>query len=236
MASQMYRGIVVSVTRRTVVRGAAWSVPVVAIAAQAPAFAASVCGQVPYTQPGWVFVSPASGAVRPNTGGNGLVTTGGIERYRSELDNNSSASESVATNNMTVTATRTLTLVAGRVYTFSFSILSNYGNNNSAISQNQYLQIQLGGVDQLKLVKGVNANTSFGASPGNGYTRLSTTSGAAVTETFSFTYTPAGTPGTSVNVVLRYLFTNPALGKAVGAWQSGADIQVPAPAISAQGC
>ncbi len=70
-----------SPSRRTVVRGAAWSVPVIAVAAAAPAFAASPCdstysyrldwGVTPYNPPGSLTASPNSGVatVPPPTGG-----------------------------------------------------------------------------------------------------------------------------------------------------------------------
>jgi hypothetical protein len=60
----------VSTTRRTLMRGAAWSVPVVAVAAQAPAFAASPCDQQGYRLDWGVtpYVAPANLTVSPNAG------------------------------------------------------------------------------------------------------------------------------------------------------------------------
>lgn len=71
----------VSTTRRTVVRGAAWSVPVVAVASAAPAFAASPCdttysyrldwGVTPYTPPASLTVEPNRGVATVPATANG---------------------------------------------------------------------------------------------------------------------------------------------------------------------
>lgn len=64
-------------TRRTLVRGAAWSVPVISVAAAAPAFAASPCDVSTYTL-NWAGGATALGvttyAAPANPGGNGVKT------------------------------------------------------------------------------------------------------------------------------------------------------------------
>ncbi|RYB94650.1 hypothetical protein EUA93_10035 [Nocardioides oleivorans] len=73
-------------SRRTLMRGAAWTVPVVAVAAQAPAFAASPCdpqtyridwGVSAYTPPGSLTATPNVGTAvaTGSAGGNGINVT-----------------------------------------------------------------------------------------------------------------------------------------------------------------
>ncbi|NYE35770.1 hypothetical protein F4692_000874 [Nocardioides cavernae] len=163
-----------------------------------------------------------------------------MERYLSEADNSRTTSETVATNSSTITLERDLTLVAGREYTFSFTIASRFSGDNSTNSQNQHLQIQtvVGGsaTDRLKLVKGGRDTTHFGNLAANGWSRLlplTTPPGGVQVETRSFTYTPPA--GTSA-VVLRYQYTLPARGYTGGTFPGQADIAVSAPAISGEGC
>jgi hypothetical protein len=92
----------VATTRRTLMRGAAWSVPVVAVAAQAPAFAASPCdpqtykidwGTTTYTPPSSLTASPNTGTatVSGSAGGSSMSVTfastlaGGATRYDGNL-------------------------------------------------------------------------------------------------------------------------------------------------------
>lgn len=62
-------------SRRTIVKGAAWSVPVVAVAGAAPAFAASPIP--PRGLNGWVTLSRSCGRTEFSIDGRGLFTGGG---------------------------------------------------------------------------------------------------------------------------------------------------------------
>ncbi|GAA5108236.1 hypothetical protein GCM10023339_07050 [Alloalcanivorax gelatiniphagus] len=229
-----------TIDRRTLVRGAAWTVPALAVSAHAPAYAASLCQPVPF-QVGWRVTN--SGATTFNGDRRAFVTAypDAVERYLSEADNSRATAESVATNSSTITVERDLTLVAGRPYTFTFTIASRFSGDNSSNSQNQHLQIQTvaGGnaTDRLKLVKGSRDSTHFGNLTNNGWSRLQPLTappGGVNVETRFFTYTPPAGVGT---VVLRYLFTLPARGYGFNNTFPGqADIAVSAPTISGEGC
>ncbi len=165
-----------------------------------------------------------------------------INRYVSERDNAvvSNNSQGSAANNATITLERTLTLVPGRPYTFSFSVASRFANDTAAKSQNQYLQIQtvVGGTatDRLKLTKGENSGTYLGNVVTAGYTplpALNATKTPAVnngvrSQTYSFAYSP---PAGASSVTLRYVWTLPALGRApfTADYAGNADIAVSAP-------
>lgn len=126
-------------TRRTVATGAAWAVPVVAMASAAPAMAASCA---PYGTPTVVVVDPASGTARAGSGTNGLACwgpgkgsgsngcTGATEpqRYWFVRDNSSSGSANT-TAWYSLTRTTTIPGVApGQTYTFCATMRTNWGN------------------------------------------------------------------------------------------------------------
>ena len=228
--------------RRTVVRGTAWTLPAVLVSTQAPAFAASPCGAVPFPT-GWSLATTGTFQNGIQTYSSTYAAADTINRFVSEADNsvNSGSSENTVANTATVRLETTMTLVPGRAYTFSFSIASRFSGDNSTNSQNQYLQIQtvVGGtpIDRLRLVKGSNTNTYLGGLAT--WTQLTPTAvppgptGPQV-QTYSFPYTP---PAGTSSVLLRLLWTLPARGRVGGGIYSGqADIAVSAPTITGQGC
>jgi hypothetical protein len=95
------------VSRRTLAAGAAWSVPVIAVGAAAPAFAASLCPTIP-------AFSAANGWTLGTTG-----TGAGSARFA----NGTYVVDTDAAMNSTYTATasRPLSVVAGVRYTFLLS-------------------------------------------------------------------------------------------------------------------
>lgn len=104
-------------TRRTVTRGAVWSVPVVAVAATAPAFAASPCACVDFSVPAF----PSTG-----TAGNGwaITATGGTSGGGSDTFSGGSfvtVADPTSTATRTVSAVRTVCVTAGQTYRFSWS-------------------------------------------------------------------------------------------------------------------
>lgn len=217
-----------SVTRRSVVRGAAWSVPAVAVAAQAPAFAASPCSPVSLSS----FTAPALviGSLRAASGTNGLITNG-VQRYQSEQDNTKDSTNTQnAANRTEFTVSTTLTLQVGRPYTFTFDVLSRYAADTIAKSQNQFLVVSLGGTDLLKLSKGVRNDTYVGDLATAGYTTLSTSTAGAVQQSFT---APTFTPTVASNTLI-YRFILPALTGTVAANFGNADISISAPTIT--GC
>lgn len=228
-----------TIDRRTVVRGAAWTLPAIAVSAQSPAFAASLCGPVPF-QTSWRVSSTATSTF--NGDRRGFVTgyPDSVERYLLEADNSRTTTETLSANSSTVTLERDLTLVSGRAYTFTFTIASRFSADNAGNSQNQHLQIQtvVNGVatDRLKLVKGSRDTTHFGNLANNGWSRLlplTTPPTGVQAETRSFTYTPPAGVGA---VTLRYLYTLPARGYTGGTFPGQADIAVSAPTITGEGC
>ncbi len=131
-----------STTRRTVVRGAAWSVPVLAVAATAPAYAASPC---PATTLVWstlgngnVFSSTTVGAVTvtltlsgvTNANNNRTISTnptGGLNSVLRFYSGSANGSSQTAT----FTFTRTSTGAPVNVTNLNFSFLDIDSGGNS---------------------------------------------------------------------------------------------------------
>lgn len=248
--------------RRTVVRGAAWTLPAVAVSTQAPAFAASPCGAVPFAA-GWVLAT--TGSFKTTSGSQGYTTSyasavngaqpvDSVNRFLSEQDSSragnadptTAQTEATAANSSTITLYRDLTLVPGRAYNFEFSIASRFANDTLADSQNQFLQIQMiaGGTttDGLRLVKGSSNTTHFGNLGAGGWTQLPAltatktpaTNTGVRSQLHDFDYTP---PAGVTSVRLQLLFTLPSRRRANGALYPGqSDIAVSAPAITGEGC
>lgn len=129
-----------TLSRRTVVKGAAWSVPVIAVSAAAPAMAASVapCPTIPDFG-SFVWAIPASGQLNPSTGHTGPATVNGVSAAESILDGKTSAGPA------TVTVTTTLSLVAGTSYTLSFGVMGRFADGNGSPTTSQSLAVSVGG-------------------------------------------------------------------------------------------
>lgn len=217
-----------SVTRRTVVRGAAWSVPVVAIAAQAPAFAASTCLPVPAIT-GWSSTSSAASTFQALSGANGFSTdyaSDGINRYLSERD--SSATNAVATNATISLSTPITGLTVGTTYSITFHLVSRFANDDvsaAATSQVQGVRATLGSTVLFSRQKRKASN----AVNLSGYTDLSNSpviaGGSKVKDTIVVNYT-----ATASSTTLTYLFTLPGRNNSFAA--GSADIAISAPVFS----
>ncbi|WP_210651227.1 hypothetical protein [Nocardioides sp. SYSU D00065] len=104
-------------TRRTLTRGIAWSVPVVSVAATAPAFAASPCNCPEFWVPGF----PAAGQ-----SGNGwtISATGGTSGGGTDQFQNGgfvTVADPPTLGTRTVSATRSICVTQGRTYRFTYS-------------------------------------------------------------------------------------------------------------------
>ncbi|RYB93777.1 hypothetical protein EUA93_05020 [Nocardioides oleivorans] len=122
-------------TRRTLTRSAAWTVPVVAVATAAPAFAASPCNCPEFYFQGF----PASGTL-----GNGWTLTsstaspgGGTDRF--ENGSFITVADPPALGTLAVTAARSICVTSGRTYRFTYSwtaYLSNPRPQTSVLQVN----------------------------------------------------------------------------------------------------
>ena len=174
-------------TRRTLVRGAAWSVPVVSLAAAAPAFAASpiTCPIVP---PSDLWTTTTTGTLGTFSSGGFAWENGSWIVYR---DNGSTADP------LTFTSTSpAMTVVPGATYEVSFPFWWGYGNGNVNSSTAGTFDVLFNGASQKSLTTrtpAVDANAAAaGSQPGS------------TTQNFSYVV-PAGT--TSVTIVYRYVLT-----------------------------
>lgn len=123
-------------SRRTVVRGAAWSAPVIAVAATAPAFAASPCMNKTALQPVTWSATPTTTRQTGTTPGGVTVTVTGA--YTSTL----LGPGSIAAQNMTTTnvaATRdSFNLVNNSPTSLSLDPSANYQTVTFGFSQDVY--------------------------------------------------------------------------------------------------
>jgi hypothetical protein len=115
------------ISRRRIVRGAAWTVPVIAASVAAPALAASpTCPEgTPDlgTQSGWVaeVVNPEQFIERPNDDGHGWWASN-PRRYYWVADNVSTEPADLAV----MTLTKQIPVVAGTTYSFTYGVWSAY--------------------------------------------------------------------------------------------------------------
>ena len=161
-------------------RGAAWSVPVVSLAAAAPAFAAS-----PIACP----IVPPSGSWTTTTNGTlGSFTSGGFawedDKWVVFRDNGSNAAP------LTFTSTSpAMTVVPGATYEISFPFWWGFGNGNANSSTAGTFDVLFNNASQ----KSLTTRTAAAGTP-------------SVWATQNFTYVvPAGT--TSVTIAYRYVLT-----------------------------
>lgn len=173
-------------TRRSVVRGAAWSVPVVAAAAAAPAFAASPI-PCPVVPPGSTWNVTTSGTLGRDTTGGYTWDGASWSVYR---DNGSTS----ATLTFTTTPQAPVAVVPGATYQVSFSFFWGYGNGNPNQSTGGTFDVLFNGQSVKSLATrtaAVDANAGTnGVQPG--------------TTTQTFTYVvPAGQ--TSMTIAYRYI-------------------------------
>ncbi|GAB3293263.1 hypothetical protein [Pseudoclavibacter terrae] len=117
--------------------GAAWTVPVIAVAATAPFAAASPSPCPVLSLDGWTRTS--SGTLGP---GNLSVNTAAFGRT-GVLYN---ITEGQATGTQAITLTQNIGVRAGTTYTFAFAAAGNYGNNNAAVSASAYTELRVGDV------------------------------------------------------------------------------------------
>lgn len=118
-------------SRRTVARGAVWSVPVVAASVAAPAFAASPCNCPEFWVPGF----PSSGTL-----GNGwaLTEVGGTSGGGTDAFSGGAfvtvADPRTGSRTRTVTASRDICVTQGRTYRFAWDWEAYTGNDRPMTS------------------------------------------------------------------------------------------------------
>lgn len=127
------------VHRRTIVKGAAWSVPVVAVAIGTPAAAASnftcpVLTAADYTKEsnGYAYADSATIGVQGTK----------PQAFRVNSDNSSAAGSGAEG---VIAFTAQMKVVKGKTYTFSYSAYGNYGNFTKEGSRSQYFRLKVDG-------------------------------------------------------------------------------------------
>ncbi|MFE7019923.1 hypothetical protein [Microbacterium sp. NPDC057650] len=169
--------------RRTVIRGAAWAVPVIAVAVAAPATAASAFTCPPVSAAAeWAVAIPArdtSGEF--TTSGNAAwVSIDGRSAWQLSKDNRSATQDAFAETFSEID------MVSGATYTFMIEVAANYLNNTPPNPGNmniggQSIQIRLNGIS----VQDYTTRAAW-----SGGTQISMgTSGSRQWNTFTFTYT-----------------------------------------------
>jgi hypothetical protein len=175
------------VSRRTLSRGVAWTTPVIAVSAHAPAYASSLV-PCPVLPAGNEWATTVDGRLGPtSSGGFGWSDANRFEVYR---DNGSSRDP------VTVYSATAVTVIPGATYAVSFGFYWGFGNGSPLLSTGGTFSVLFNGVAQKTVTTrtpDVDANGStLGTQPGS------------TTQTFTYTV-PAGT--TSLTVAYRYVMT-----------------------------
>lgn len=141
-----------AVSRRAVARGAVWSLPVVAVGAAAPTFAASrPCPTIP---PGSDWNTRIT-AGRPSSVGGGYGWGGNtFSVFR----------DATTSGGFTLTSSTTISgLIAGQTYTMEVAIGWNYGNSSASSSTAAGARIR---VDGTEVLSGQTRTADLGGTPG----------------------------------------------------------------------
>lgn len=129
-------------SRRTLIKGAAWTVPVIATATAAPLAVASIDCPDLIDRAGWSPRQFVSGSgLTGDSGPYSWQTSGsGVDYFAAMADNSSTTGQTV------YKVTRTFEVEAGKTYTFDWGITSNLGRGSGTNSQR--LQVLIGPVGQ----------------------------------------------------------------------------------------
>lgn len=177
-----------TVGRRTIVAGAAWTVPIVAAATVAPlATASPICPTLPPIST-WARQVPVSGTIVAGSAG---YRTGprGEELYVT-------AEGAPGTGNVVLRFSTTFNAVAGTTYNFNFSYGSNYGNLDQPTSTRAAVRLDVGPAPTT-LFNGSSrplaGNTTLPNNPNSTYTNYGSSN-------------PAYTATTSGPITVAYVF------------------------------
>lgn len=164
--------------RRTLAKGAAWAIPVIAMGAQAPAMAASpvACPAIP-TPSGWTTTTAGTSG-GSGTGSYGWTTTAPYSF--------SEVRDAASGKTFTVTTTTSVAVMAGVTYTINTSVTFNYGSNNASISKPQTCSLAMGGTTIFSYTTGSSPlTTPYSAVPVSGTYKATSTGMVALTFTFA---------------------------------------------------
>lgn len=201
--------------RRTVLHGAAWSLPVIAVAVATPLAAASEVFVCPVLAPAgtWTWQVPVSGTLRTGNNGQAAVRNGahGQEFYVSH-------EAAASTGSVVIRVSTVLEVVAGHTYDFSFFFGANYGNLVESTSVRSAVRLDVG------------TTTLFNGStrPLAGNTLIPNNTTASGYQNYGST-TRAFTATTSEMITVAYVFVMTATTAAVPA---GDDIAITLPVIT----
>ncbi|OZB83358.1 hypothetical protein [Microbacterium sp. 13-71-7] len=180
------------IRRRTVIKGAAWSVPVIAAATALPHAAASPACSV--TVPGWSGWSGSNtGSFTAGTCGNPQPEPNGMWWQWCDAS---------TTSNYTLTKCATVTMVAGKTYTITFTTQANRSNPVPDSPAN--LVLAIGGA---QVWAGYTVgSTGKSANPGGANAQQLTTAGNGSNFT-NQTWTVLYTAPTTGDVLICYTWT-----------------------------
>ncbi|WP_114853399.1 hypothetical protein [Brachybacterium sp. YJGR34] len=133
-------------TRRALVKGATWAVPVLATAVAAPAVAASPVTCPSIDAPDQWTLSQNEYAVTGQTSIGPATVQGSTRDVITVQTENNTANNSGL--DAEVRWTTQLDVVAGTTYTFDFFARGTYGSNNPAVSQASYSTLSVDGMTQ----------------------------------------------------------------------------------------
>lgn len=167
------------VHRRTIVKGAAWTVPVVAVAMATPAAAASeafVCPTVPAST-GWTGASGITGS----------TAGGGYYRWSDDKTEWVNTKDATQTSSLSYYIEFSFKGVAGHTYNFNWSAYANGAANN--VSYVAY-DVAIGGTKIYSASTDGNAGTTGYLDPNTGTTTTASHSFTPTTDgTYTFRYT-----------------------------------------------
>lgn len=145
-------------SRATVVKGAAWAIPTIAVAGAVPAFAASrPCPSVPS---GSQWTTTYSGTLGSTSSGSYAWNAAGTQ-WSVYRDNGSSA------NTLTFTTSTTISgLIVNQTYTMQLSIRWGYGNGVANQSNGGSARVNIGGMTRLNRATRTSGDGGLGTSPG----------------------------------------------------------------------
>jgi hypothetical protein len=200
-------------TRRTVVRSAAWSIPVIAAAIAAPREGAStpafICPDISDSSL-WTVASLVSGALGNGSNRWNTTLTPGVHLFQSEADNHVQGWGAPYAPPRTAT---TFEAVAGATYTFVFTVRAGYGNNQMSRSRPQRVSVLVGG----QTLWTGNTRASVPEFPGGAQLPIANNVTTVTAQTYSVNFTAP----TSGPTVFQYQFVVP--GAAISANPAGAN-------------
>ncbi len=191
--------LIPELSRRSVVRGAAWTVPVVAVATTAPAFAASAipCPVVPPSSQ-WSATTITSGT--PSSKVDGYAWDTAADKWIVYKDNASSSTTAM----VLATTSPPFAVVPGSTNTGSFTFYWQYGNGAASQSAQGTFEVLLNGSTVLTTLTRPGTTQAFTT---QAISFVAPAGSSTATLTYRYTIEPpAGKPASDDIVVTKVAF------------------------------